>query len=164
MVAGIERAFALCERLNRLPYADQDAIREVVAELIGTSVDPTFRLVPPFRSDCGQSLQLGRSVFINHGCTINDLGGIAIGDEVFIGPNVQIISSGHPVDPAERRSGVVVARIEIGRGVWIGAGATVLQGVSVGDDSVIAAGAVVTRDVPVRTLVAGVPARAVKRL
>lgn len=164
MVSGVERAFAACERLNRLPYADQDAIRAAVADLTGRPVDPTLRLAPPFRSDHGRSLQLGERVFVNHGCTINDLGGVVIGDDVLVGPNVQILSAGHPVDPAERRSGVVVARIEIGRGVWIGAGATVLQGVSIGEDSVVAAGAVVTRDVPDRVVVAGVPARVVKRL
>lgn len=164
MVAGVERAFALCERLDRLPYADQDSIRAVVATLIGADVDERFRLAPPFRSDHGSSLRIGERVFINHGCTINDLGGVVIGDDVLIGPNVQILSSGHPVAPAERRSGVTVARIEIGRGVWIGAGATVLQGVSVGADAVIGAGAVVTRDVPAGTLVAGVPARVIKQL
>ena len=103
-------------------------------------------------------------MFINHGCTINDLGGVTIGDDVMVGPNVQIISSGHPTDPGRRRSEVVVAEIRIERGVWIGAGATVLQGVHVGEDAVVAAGAVVTRDVAPRTLVAGVPARVVKAL
>ncbi len=164
MVGGVERAFAVCERLNRLPRADQDAIRAAVAELTGSDVDPSVRVVPPLWSDHGRALRLGERVFVNHGCTINDLGGIVIGDDVMVGPNVQLLSAGHPVDPAERRAGVVVARIEIGRGVWIGAGATVLQGVRVGEDSVVAAGAVVTRDVPARVLVAGVPARVVRSL
>jgi len=93
-----------------------------------------------------------------------DIGGIEIGDEVLIGPNVQLISSGHPVDPAGRRRTITGDPIVIGRNVWIGAGATVLHGVTVGEDAVIAAGAVVTRDVPARTLVAGVPARVVRHL
>jgi acetyltransferase-like isoleucine patch superfamily enzyme len=164
MVAGVERAFAVCERLNRLPRADAHAVRAAVAELTGVDVHPTVRVVPPLWSDHGRSLRLGERVFLNHGCTINDLGGVVIGDDVLIGPNVQILSAGHPADPAERRDGVVVARIEVGRGVWIGAGATVLQGVSIGEDSVVAAGAVVTRDVPDRVLVAGVPARVVREL
>ncbi|MBO9533036.1 MAG: L,D-transpeptidase family protein [Solirubrobacteraceae bacterium] len=164
MVAGVERAFALCERLNRLGYADQSEIRGLVAELTGRPANESLRLVPPFWSDCGANLRIGERVFINHGCTVNDLGGITIGDDVMIGPNVQLISSGHPTDPERRRREVVVAEIRIGRGVWIGAGATVLQGVDVGDDAVIAAGAVVTRDVAPRTLVAGVPARAIKQL
>jgi acetyltransferase-like isoleucine patch superfamily enzyme len=96
--------------------------------------------------------------------TAMDLGGIAIGDDVMIGPNAQLISSGHPLDPAIRRAQVTTARIHIGRGAWIAAGATVLQGVTVGDDAVVAAGAVVTKDVPARTLVAGVPAHVVREL
>jgi acetyltransferase-like isoleucine patch superfamily enzyme len=164
LTAGVERAFGLVERLNRLPYSDQDAIRAAFAELTGTPVDETLRLVPPFRSDHGLELRVGRRVFINHDCTINDLGGVDIGDTVMIGPNVQIITSGHPTPPAERRAEIVMAPIRIERGVWIGAGATVLQGVTVGADAVVAAGAVVTRDVPPATLAAGVPARVVKEL
>lgn len=164
LAQGVERAFGIVERLNRLPYSDQDAIRKVFAELTGDPVDASFRLVPPFWSDHGSQLRVGSRVFINHGCTVNDLGGIEIGDEVMIGPNVQIISSAHATAPAERRSTIVVAPIKIERGVWIGAGATVLQGVTVGAGSVVAAGAVVTRDVPPGTLVAGVPARVVKTL
>lgn len=163
MVAGVERAFAICERLNRLPYADQPALRAAFAELTGTPVDDTLRLVPPLWSDHGRRMVVGRRVFINHGCTLNDLGGITIGDDVLIGPNVQLISSGHPTDPERRRREVVMAPIVIERGVWIGAGAIVLQGVTVGEDAVVAAGAVVTRDVAPRTVVGGVPARAIKR-
>lgn len=164
LTAGVEQAFVRCEALNRCSYADQAAVRAAFGELTGTPVDPTFRLNPPFWSDHGRQLRVGPRVFINHGCTLNDLGGIEIGEATMIGPNVQLISSGHPVEPSERRAAVVVAGIRIGRGVWIGAGATVLQGVEVGDDAVIAAGAVVTRDVPPATLVAGVPARVIKQL
>jgi acetyltransferase-like isoleucine patch superfamily enzyme len=164
LAAGTERAFTLVERLNRLPYADQDAIRAVFSDLTGQAVDETFRLVPPFWSDHGLQLRIGSRVFVNHGCTINDLGGIDIGDQVMIGPNVQLITSGHATAPAERRSMITVAPIVIERGVWVGAGATVLAGVTVGEDAVIAAGAVVTRDVPPGTLAAGVPARVVKTL
>lgn len=103
-------------------------------------------------------------MFINHGCTLNDIGGIDIGDEVMIGPNVSLLSSGHPLEPSERRRGITAAPIVIGRNVWIGAGATVLQGVTVGADAVVAAGAVVTGDVPAATLVVGVPARAIRSL
>ena len=98
-------------------------------------------------------------MFVNHGCTLNDMGGIEIGDDTMLGPNVSLITSGHPTAVAERRAGIVVAPISIGANVWIGAGATVLGGVSVGDGAVMAAGAVVTRDVPAATLVGGVPAR-----
>jgi acetyltransferase-like isoleucine patch superfamily enzyme len=101
-------------------------------------------------------------VFVNHNCTLNDIGGITIGDEVFIGPRVSLITSGHPVDPAFRRRQIVAAPIVIERGVWICAGATLLHGVTVGEDSVVAAGAVVTRDVPAGVVVGGVPARVLR--
>ena len=158
----VGRAIALTERLNRIPYADQDAIRAVWAELTDSEPDPTFRLIPPVYSDQGVNIRVGRDVFINHNCTLNDIGGITIGDEVFIGPRVSLITSGHPVDPALRRRQITAAPIVIERGVWLCAGATVLHGVTVGEDSVVAAGAVVTHDVPARVLVAGVPARVVR--
>ena len=164
VVDGVPRAFACCEALNRLPYADQDAIRRAWSELTGRPVDERFRLVPPFHTDHGLELRVGADVFINHGCTLNDMGGIEIGDATMIGPNVSLLTSGHPTGVADRRAGIVVAPIHIGADVWIGAGATVLGGVTVGDGAVVAAGAVVTRDVPPATLVAGVPARAVRAL
>src|SRR5690242_1133893 len=158
----VNRAIALTERLNQLPYADQDAIRAAWAQLTGTEIDATFRLIPPVYCDQGVNIRLGRKVFINQGCTLNDIGGITIGDEVFIGPRVSLITSGHPVDPALRRRQIFAAPIVIERGVWICAGATLLHGVTVGEDSVVAAGAVVTRDVPAGVVVGGVPARVLR--
>ncbi len=159
---NVNRAIALTERLNRLPYADQDAIRAAWAELTRTEIDPTFRLIPPVYSDQGVNIRVGRNVFVNHNCTLNDIGGITIGDEVFIGPRVSLVTSGHPVDPAFRRGRIVAAPITIERGVWLCVGATVLHGVTVGADSVVAAGAVVTRDVPAGVVVGGVPARVLR--
>jgi acetyltransferase-like isoleucine patch superfamily enzyme len=158
----VDAAIAITERLNRLPYADQGAIRSAWAELTGCEIDPTFRLIPPVYSDQGVNIRVGRNVFINQGCTLSDIGGITIGDEVFVGPRVSLITSGHPVDPAFRRSRIVAGPIAIERGVWLCAGATVLHGVTVGEDSVVAAGAVVTRDVPAGVLVGGVPARVLR--
>jgi acetyltransferase-like isoleucine patch superfamily enzyme len=109
-------------------------------------------------------MRVGTNVFINHGCTLNDIGGIDIGDDVMLGPNVSLLSSGHPLEPRQRRRGITAAPITIGRNVWIGAGAIVLQGVTVGEDAVIAAGAVVADDVPAATVVAGVPARVIRHL
>lgn len=157
-------AIARCERLNQIPYADTDAVRSAWSELTGQPVDETFRLVPPVRVDHGVNLRVGRNVFINHGCTISDIGGIDIGDDVLIAPNVSLLSSGHPVEPLDRTRRVTAAPIVIGRNVWIGTGAIVLQGVTVGDDSVIAAGAVVSDDVPPATVVGGVPARVIRKL
>jgi acetyltransferase-like isoleucine patch superfamily enzyme len=164
LVDGVERAFACCEALGRLPYADQGAIREAWGELTGRPAPDGFRLVPPLRCDHGLKLRVGSGVFVNHGCTLNDMGGIEIGDDTLIGPNVSLLTSGHPTAIADRRRGITVAPISIGANVWIGAGATVLGGVTVGDGAVVAAGAVVSRDVAAATLVAGVPARAVRAL
>ncbi len=160
----IQRAIGLTERLNRIPFEERDAIHQAWSELTGTAVDATFALIPPVYSEHGLSIRVGRNVFINQGCTLNDIGGIEIGDDVMIGPRVSLITSGHPVDPNQRRKQIVAAPIVIQRNVWLGAGAMVLQGVTIGEDSVVAAGAVVTRDVPPRTLVAGVPARVLRSI
>ena len=154
----------MTERLNSLSYDDKDAIRAAWSELTGQPVDATFHLIPPVYSDHGVNIRLGRNVFINQGCRLDDIGGIEIGDDVMIGPGVRLITSGHPVDPAERRNGVTAAPIRIERNVWIGAGAMVLQGVTIGADSVIGAGAIVTRDVPRAVLAVGVPAQVVRSI
>jgi acetyltransferase-like isoleucine patch superfamily enzyme len=164
MYADIRRAWEILGRLNALPPGDFDAVRTLLSELTGREIDPSVRVLPPFHADTGRNLRFGRNVFVNHGCTAMDLGGIEIGDDVMIGPNVHLISSGHPLDPETRRSEITTGPVRIGRGVWIAANAMVLQDVVVGDDAVVAAGAVVTRDVPPRTLVAGVPARVVRAL
>lgn len=161
---GVQRAVRLSARLSAIGFDDLDALRAAFAELIGKPVDPGFLLIPPFSTDYGLNITLGRNVFINQGCHFMDMGGISIGDEVLIGPNVNLISAGHPLAPAERRKGIVTRPIVIGGNVWIGAAATVLPGVTIGDNAVVAAGAVVSRDVPAGTLVAGVPARALKRV
>src|SRR4051795_2908625 len=160
--AGMRRAWAGLGRLHGRAPGDLAAVRALLSELAGQELDPSVRVLPPFHTDSGRNLRFGRNVFGNHGCTAMDLGGIAIGDDVMMGPNVQLISSGHPLDPATRRAQITTAPIHIGRGAWIAAGATVLRGVTVGDDAVVAAGAVVTKDVPERTLVAGVPARVIR--
>lgn len=164
MYADIQRAWEILGRLNARAPGDFDSVRALLGELTGHELDPSVRVLPPFHTDSGRNLRFGRNVFVNHGCTAMDLGGIDIGDDVMIGPTVHLISSGHPVDPATRRSQITTGPIRIGRGVWIGAGAMVLQNVVVGEDAVIAAGAVVTRDVSPRTLVAGVPARFVREV
>lgn len=109
-------------------------------------------------------MKLGRNVFVNQNCTFYDLGGLEIGDDVMIGPNVSLITSGHPVEPSRRRDGVVAKPIVIERNVWIGAGATIIGGVTIGENAVVAAAAVVTRDVPPNTLVGGNPAKVIRSI
>lgn len=121
-------------------------------------------LIPPFHATGGTGMKLGRNVFVNQNCTFYDLGGLAIGDDVMIGPNVSLITSGHPVEPSRRRDFVVAKPIVIERNVWIGAGATIVGGVTVGENSVVAAGAVVTRDVAPNVLVGGNPAAVIRSI
>jgi acetyltransferase-like isoleucine patch superfamily enzyme len=139
-------------------------VRALFSELTGRKVDESFSLIPPFYSAYGLDLRVGRKVFINQGCTIYDMGGVDIGDQVMIGPNVNIITTGHPVKISERRSCVEARPIVIGRNVWIAAGVTIIGGVAVGENSVIGAGSVVTKDVPANAFAAGAPARVIRSL
>jgi acetyltransferase-like isoleucine patch superfamily enzyme len=164
MQAAHKRAIALTARLNRLTYNDPEEVRALFSELIGQPVDAGFLLAPPFYTSGGTGIRLGRNVFINQNCTFYDLGGLSIGDDVMIGPNVSLITSGHPLDPLLRRRCVTAKPIVIERNVWIAAGATVIGGVTVGENAVIAAGAVVTKDVPPNTLVGGNPARVIRHV
>lgn len=162
MSANVKRAMAITAILNRLTYDDADEVRALFGELIGQPVDDSVRLIPPFYTANGLDIRVGRNVFVNQNCTFYDLGGLDIGDDVMIGPNVSLITTGHPIEPSQRRACVVAKPIVIERNVWIAAGATVIGGVTVGENSVIAAGAVVTRDVPPNTLVGGNPARVIR--
>lgn len=164
MVASVRRAMAITPALNRLTYEDADEIRAMFSDLIGEKVDETFSLIPPFYTTGGENIRVGRNVFINQNCTMYDLGGINIADDVMIGPNVSLITSGHPVEPSRRRDFVIAKPIVIERNVWIAAGVTIIGGVTVGENSVVAAGAVVTRNVPANTLVGGNPARVIRSI
>ncbi|WP_315836108.1 sugar O-acetyltransferase [Bradyrhizobium prioriisuperbiae] len=164
MTANVKRAMALTATLNRLTYNDAADIRAVFRDLIGKAVDDSFLLIPPFYTTGGPDIRVGRNVFINQNCTFYDLGGLDIADDVMIGPNVSLITSGHPLQPSQRRAGVTAAPIVIERNVWIAAGVTIIGGVTVGENSVVAAGAVVTKDVPPNTLVGGNPARVIRSI
>ena len=133
------------------------------SRLTGEDVPGDFRNFPPFTTDFGRNIHLGHRVFVNSGCRFQDQGGIFIGDDVLIGHNVVLATLNHVLDP-EHRGDLVHNPIRIGRGVWIGSNATVLGGVTIGDDSVVAAGAVVTKDVPARTVVGGVPAKMIRKI
>jgi acetyltransferase-like isoleucine patch superfamily enzyme len=162
MLAGVKRAMAITARLNRLTFDDADEVLALFSELIGKKVDDSFFLIPPFYTTGGTDITIGRNVFVNQNCTFYDLGGLDIADEVMIGPNVSLITSGHPIEPSRRRASVIAKPIVLERNVWIAAGATIIGGVTVGENSVVAAGSVVTRDVPPNTFVGGNPARVIR--
>jgi acetyltransferase-like isoleucine patch superfamily enzyme len=162
--SAIKRAMRLTAELNKLSFDDGAKVREIFGELTGRKVDDTFILIPPFYSAYGLDIRVGRRVFINQCCTLYDMGGVAIADQVMIGPNVNIITTGHPLPPSARRAYVEARPIVIERNVWIATGATILGGVMVGENSVVGAGAVVTKDVPPNSFVAGIPAKVIRSL
>jgi acetyltransferase-like isoleucine patch superfamily enzyme len=164
MQANVKRAMAITAALNRLTYNDADQIRALFSQLIGRKVDESFLLIPPFYTAGGDEIRVGRNVFVNQNCTFYDLGGLDIADDVMIGPNVSIITAGHPLEPSQRRAATIGTPIVIERNVWIAAGATIIGGLTVGENSVVAAGSVVTRDVPPNTLVGGNPARVIRSI
>lgn len=164
MLANIKRAMAITASLNRLTFNDADEVRALFSDLIGKEVDESFLLIPPFYTAGGVDISVGRNVFVNQNCTFYDLGGLDIADDVMIGPNVNLITTGHPIEPSQRRDFVVAKPIVIERNVWIGAGATIIGGVTVGENSVVGAGSVVTKDVPPNTLVGGNPARVIRSI
>lgn len=142
-------------------YHTPDEVRALMAKLTGREVDETFTLFPPFHTDFGKNLTLGKNVFINACCNFQDQGGITIKDGALIGHKVVMATVNHGYAP-EKRQLNYPAPIVIGRNVWVGSSATILQGVTVGDDAIVAAGAVVTRDVAPGTIVGGVPAKFLK--
>lgn len=142
-------------------YHTPEELREIMSKLIGKRVDSSFRMFPPFYTDFGKNITIGKDVFINSGCHFQDQGGIEIGDGALIGHNVVLATINHDLNPKENRKNHY-APIKIGAHVWIGSNATILSGVTIGDYAVIAAGAVVTRDVPAMTIVGGVPAKVLK--
>lgn len=157
-----QEALKLTTELNG-SYHPPEEIREIFSRLTGKPVDENFGLFPPFSTDCGKNIHVGKNVFINSGCCFQDQGGIFIGDGVLIGHNVVLATLNHAVDP-QKRSDMFPAPIRIGNNVWIGAQATVLPGVTIDDGAIVAAGAVVTRDVPANVIVGGVPAKIIKKI
>ena len=144
-------------------YHDGEDVREIFSRLIGRPVDESFGLFPPFYTDCGKNLRIGKHVFINSGCRFQDQGGITLGDGALIGHNVVMATLNHSEQP-EERANLHPAPIHIGRNVWIGASATILPGVTIGDGAIVGAGAVVTRDVTENMIVAGVPAKILRSI
>lgn len=152
-----QKAFKITAEINNA-YHTPEELRKLFCQLTGKPVDETFVLFPPFTTDCGINIHLGKHVFINSGCRFQDQGGITIGDGSLIGHNVVLATLNHNLNPA-KRANLLPAPIKIGKGVWIGSNSTVLPGVSIGDNAVIGAGSVVTRDIPPNAIAAGNPAK-----
>ncbi len=155
-----QEAFRLTAELNST-YRTPEQVRDIISQLTGREVDDSVTVFPPFHSEFGKNLQLGKDVFINLGCRFQDTGGITIGDGTLIGHGSTLTTLNHAIDPA-RRADMRPAPVVLGRHVWLGAGVTVVPGVTIGDGAVIGAGSVVTRDVAADTIVAGVPARLIR--
>lgn len=148
-----------CEINNS--YHSQEELRAFMSRLTGKPVDETFKMFPPFYTDFGKNITIGRRVFINAGCHFQDHGGVTLGDGCLIGHNVVFATLDHGTAP-EDRGAMYPAPIRLGKNVWVGSNSTILRGVTVGDNAIIAAGSVVTKDVAVNTVVGGVPARHIR--
>ena len=163
--AMTERAYDVRRLLMDLNcnYHTHDEIVSIFSEITGKQVDRSFGLFPPFYTEFGLNITVGKNVFINAGCQFQDHGGIVLEDGVLIGHNTVIATLNHDQD-FRRRSSLIPKPVRICRDVWIGAGCVICPGVTVGEHSIVAAGAVVTKDVAPDVVVAGVPARVIKRL
>jgi acetyltransferase-like isoleucine patch superfamily enzyme len=162
MLAISQEALKITGELNT-GYREPERVRELLTQLTGREIDETVTVFPPFYSDFGRNIALGKRVFLNSGCKFQDQGGVVIGDDSLIGHNVVIATLNHDVNPS-RRADVHPAPVTIGRNVWIGSNATILPGVTIGDNAVVAAASVVTKDVPANVVVVGSPARVIRTL
>lgn len=157
-----QEALKITMELNN-KYHSPSEIVEIFSELTGKKVDKTFRLFPPFYTDCGKNITVGKNVFINAGCNFQDQGGIYIDDGVLIGHNVTFATLNHVEDPKKRQN-IIPAPIKIGKNVWIGSNVTVLQGVTIGDGAIIGACSLVTKDIPDNCVAVGVPAKVIRKV
>lgn len=162
IIDTIWKTMKLASKLNT-SLLDVEDNRKILIEIFGKEYDESTVILPPFYIDYGKNVTLGKNVWIQQGCTFMDRGGITIGNNVFIAPKVNLVTLNHSFDPANR-SATISKPIVIEDGVWIGIGATVLQGVTIGKNSIVGANSVVTRDVPPNTVVAGNPAKFVKKI
>lgn len=138
-------------------------LRKIWGNLTGKTLDPTSYIQIPVHINHAEFVTVGKNVYINHACSMLALGTITIEDDVLIGPKANLLSEGHPLDPNNRKA-MIVKPIVIKRNAWIGAGATILPGVTVGENAVVAAGAMVNKDVPANTVVGGIPAKVIKEI
>lgn len=154
----IHHVTALTSRLNLLAFDAAEERAALLAQVFGGPLGETVTVYPPFFTDNGLNTTFGENVFVNQGCTFFDQGGISIGAGTMIGPKTNLITSGHPVPPTERREYILAAPVVLEDNVWLGAAVTILPGVTVGENSVVGAGTVVTKDVPPNTVVTGAAA------
>ncbi len=164
LVAERLRARELCRALAELaPQAPEAERAELLTQLFGAATDAT--ITPPFFCDYGRHIELGEGVYFNFNCVLLDVAKISIGNHVLFGPAVQLYTASHPMDADQRRSGLELGKtIRIGNDVWLGGGAIVCPGVSIGDGTVIGAGSVVVRDIPAGVFAAGNPCRVIREL
>lgn len=143
--------------------AEPNEVRNLLSQITGSEIDESTTVFTPLYINYGKHTKIGKNVFINFDCTFLDLGGITIEDNVLIAPKVSLLSEGHPLEP-ENRHALIPKPIHIKKNAWIGAGATILQGVTIGENAVVASGAVVSKDVPDNVIVGGIPAKIIKAI
>jgi len=157
--SALEECIEKRRRYNTLPFTPEER-QAALSDLLGYQVDDDTKVVPPFHCDLGFNIKLGKNVLINYDCVLLDTGEISIGDNTLIGPGTKIVTASHPLEAEKRRDwSVSCDPIKIGEDVWIGAGAVILPGVTIGARSIVGAGSVVTKDVLPDSIVAGNPAR-----
>ena len=159
-----DASFATIELVKQMNSASKpEDVRMLLGQITDSEIDESTAVFTPLYINYGKHTKIGRNVFINFNCTFLDLGGITIEDDVLIAPNVSLLTEGHPLDPTERQ-GLISKPIHIKRNAWIGANAVIMQGVTIGENSIVAAGAVVSTDVPDNTIVGGIPAKFIKKI
>ena len=162
MTEKLNQALRITHKINN-EFHTPDEIQELFAKLTNTELNETLNVIPPFNTDFGKNIHIGQRVFINSGCKMQDQGGIYIGDDVLIGHNACLLTLNHEMDP-ENRADMHPKPIHIEDKAWLGSNVTVLPGVTIGEGAIVAAGAVVTKDVESNTIVGGVPAKIIKRI
>lgn len=159
-----EASFATKKLLVQMNNATEpEAIRNLLSQITETEIDDSVTVFTPFQINYGKHTNIGKNVFINFDCVFLDLGGITIEDNVLIAPKVSLLTEGHPISIEDRHS-LIPKPIHIKKNAWIGANATILQGVTVGENAIVAAGSVVSKDVPDNTIVGGIPAKIIKTI
>ena len=162
LYADVQHTMRLAAEMNT-GYHTEAEVRDYMRQITGSEIDETLRIFTPFHINYGKKTTFGRDCFVNFGCTFLALGGITIEDDVFIGPHCVLATEYHPENPATRHS-LLTKPIVVKRNAWLGANVTVLAGVTIGENAIVAAGSVVTKDVPDNMVVAGSPARVIREI